>query len=349
MRCKSSDIFENSNIFAEKIRKIMQKIIGIGNSLVDVLARVNHEELLEEMKLPKGSMQLIDSEELALISKRMRTFEHTRASGGSAANTMKALAKMGVDAGFIGKTAADEFGLFFRSELENSGVHTSLICKKTGSTGIASTFITPDGQRTFATYLGVSAGLNADDITADLFEGYDILYIEGYLVQNHELIEHTMNLAKHKRMTICLDLASYNIVENDHDFFQSLLARYVDIVFANEEEARAFIGHDMDEAARELGKLCPVAVVKLGSHGSSVFAHNEYHACPAEKVKNIVDTTGAGDYFAAGFLDAYVHEEPLESCIRQGGILAASVIQVIGTTLNDAEWKQTLSQLRAAN
>lgn len=349
MRCKSSYIFENSNIFAEKFRKIMHKIIGIGNSLVDILARVNHEELLEEMNLPKGSMQLIDSEELALISKRMRTFEHTRASGGSAANTMKALAHMGVNAGFIGKTASDEFGLFFRSELENSGVHTSLICKDSGSTGIASTFITPDGQRTFATYLGVSAGLSAKDITPNMFEGYDILYVEGYMVQNHELIEHTMNLAKHRRMTICLDLASYNIVESDHDFFKSLLARYVDIVFANEEEARAFIGCDMKEAARELGKLCPVAVVKLGSQGSSVFANNTYHECPAEKVKNIIDTTGAGDYFAAGFLEAYVHEKPFQNCIRQGGILAGAVIQVIGTTLKPAEWQQTLKQLQATN
>jgi len=349
LRCKSSDIFENSNIFAEKFRKNMQKIIGIGNSLVDILAQVNHDELLEEMNLPKGSMQLIDSEELALISKRMRTFEHTRVSGGSAANTMKALAHMDVNAGFIGKIATDEFGLFFRSELETSGVRTSLICKNSGSTGIASTFITPDGQRTFATYLGVSASLSEKDITPNMFEGYEILYVEGYLVQNHELMEHTMNLAKSRRMTICLDLASYNIVESEHDFFQSLLTRYVDIVFANEEEARAFIGYDVKEAARELGKVCPIAVVKLGNQGATVFANNTYHHCPAEKVKSIVDTTGAGDYFAAGFLEAYVDKKPFQTCIRQGSILAGAVIQVIGTTLSPAEWAQTLKQLHATN
>ena len=328
--------------------EIMQKIIGIGNSLVDILAKVNHESLLEDMGLPKGSMQLINSEELAFISKRMRSLEHTKASGGSAANTMKALARMGVEDSFIGKIASDEFGLFFRSELEACGVHTALINKPSGSTGIASTFITPDGQRTFATYLGASAGLCAEDITLELMEGYDMLYVEGYLVQNHELIEHTMDLAKRRRMTICIDLASYNIVESDRDFFHSLLARYVDIVFANEEEADAFVGKKTEEAARELGRLCPIAVVKLGGRGSSVYAGGKYYFTPAEQVEHIVDTTGAGDYFAAGFLYAYIHERPFDECIATGGKMAAKIIQVIGTTLTTMEWERTLEQLETS-
>ncbi len=318
----------------------MQKIIGIGNSLVDVLAKASSDTILEEMNLPKGSMQLIGSEELALISRRMRHMEHTRTSGGSAANTMKALAHVGISSGFIGKTAEDEFGLFFRSELESAGVKTQLICRKSGSTGIASTFISPDGQRTFATYLGVSAELNDTDITPDLFEGYDILYVEGYLVQNHQMIEKAVRLAKDKGMTVCLDSASYNIVENERDFFNHLISQYVDIVFANEEEGRAFTGKAPKEAARAIGSLCHIAIVKCGSHGACACSGNEFIAVPAEKVDAVVDTTGAGDYFAAGFLQAYTKGKALPECIRTGGLLAGAIIRVIGTTLQPSTWKQ---------
>ena len=318
----------------------MQKIIGIGNSLVDVLAKVNNDAILDEMNLPKGSMQLISSEELALISRRMRNLEHTRTSGGSAANTMKALAHIGIDSGFIGKTAEDEFGLFFGSELKRAGVKTQLICRKSGSTGIASTFISPDGQRTFATYLGVSAELNDTDITPELFEGYDILYVEGYLVQNHQMIEKAIRLAKEKGMTVCLDLASYNIVENERNFFNHLITQYVDIVFANEEEGRAFTGEAPKEAAQTIGALCHIAIVKCGSRGACACSGNDLLTVPTEKVNDVVDTTGAGDYFAAGFLHAYTKGKALSECIHTGNLLAGAIIRVIGTTLQPSDWEQ---------
>ncbi len=323
----------------------MQKIIGIGNSLVDILARVSHDTVLEEMHLPKGSMQLIGSEELALISGRMRHLEHTRASGGSAANTMKALARIGVGAGFIGKIAQDEFGLFFASELESAGVQAKLVCRKTGSTGIASTFISPDGQRTFATYLGISAELSDTDIVSGLLDGYDILYVEGYLVQNHRMIEKVIRMAKDKGLKVCLDLASYNIVESDRDFFHELVSHYVDIVFANEEEGRAFTGKEPEDAVRELASLCPIAVVKCGSRGACACTDNGFFMVPAEKINDVVDTTGAGDYFAAGFLYAYINGKTMDECIRIGGILAGAVIRVIGTTLPLAGWEQIVNTI----
>ena len=323
----------------------MQKIIGIGNALVDILVRIGHDATLEEMNLPKGSMQIIDSEGLALISQNMRGRELKRASGGSASNTMKALARVGVTSAFIGKIANDEFGLFYQSELNTAGVHPFLIKKGSGSTGMASTFITPDGQRTFATYLGVSAALCADDIKPELFDGYDILYVEGYLVQNHQLMERVLFLAKQRGMKICLDLASYNVVENDHDFFRNILTEYVDIVFANEEESRAFTGKEPLEAACDLSKICSVAIVKMGEKGSCVYTNGELHQVPAEKVEKVVDTTGAGDYFAAGFLYGYVHQKPFEECLRIGGILAGAIIRVVGTTLHADEWTSILSNI----
>lgn len=317
----------------------MQKIIGIGNALVDILVRVNHDEALKEMNLPKGSMQLVDSATLALISKRVRSMEHTRASGGSAANTVKALARMGVDTGFLGKTATDEFGIFFKRELENAGVQVILSRAQNGSTGIASTFITPDGQRTFATFLGAAADLKPSDITQASLRGYDILYVEGYLVQNHALMEHVLSLAAQQRMTVCLDLASYNVVAAELDFFRSILGRYVDIVFANESEARAFTGEEPLDAAHSLGQLCRISIVKMGEQGSCVMAGGKLYRSPAVHVENVVDTTGAGDYFAAGFLYGLVNGYEPEACLNMGGLLASRVIQVVGTTLNDAEWQ----------
>lgn len=320
----------------------MQKIIGIGNALVDILVRVSHDGVLQALNLPKGSMQLVDSATLGLISKRVRTLEHTRASGGSAANTVKALARMGAETGFIGKTASDEFGMFFRRELESAGVQVVPAGRPgNGSTGIASTFITPDGGRTFATYLGAAAELRDSDITEDMLKGYDILYVEGYLVQNHALMERVLSLAAKGRMTVCLDLASYNVVAAERDFFRSILARYVDIVFANEEEARAFTGEDPLKAARRLGDLCRVGVVKMGERGSCVMADGEITRSAAVKVDRVVDTTGAGDYFAAGFLYALVAGGGPAECLAMGSRLASRVIRVVGTTLHDAEW-QTL-------
>ena len=316
----------------------MKKILGIGNALVDKLVKVGDESLLEELNLPKGSMQLVDTERYLSISQRMASMSAERATGGSAGNTILALANLQTSPGFIGKISDDENGRFFADNCRAHGI-TPYLLKDELPTGVASTFITPDGQRTFGTYLGAAACLQPEDVDAVDFKGYTYFYIEGYLVHNHALIEHAVDLARAAGLKVCLDLASYNIVEADRDFFAYLLSK-TDVVFANEEEARAFTGKAPREALTDLAALCEVAVVKGGADGAWAQRAEEVSFAEAMPVAEVVDTTGAGDFFAAGFLYALAQERPLKACLQAGAVLSGEVIQVIGTTLPESTWQQ---------
>lgn len=315
----------------------MKQVIGIGNALVDALFRISDGGMLEELGLPAGSMQLIDSERYREIGLRMREFPQTLATGGSACNTVLALACMGGSPGFIGKIGDDEYGRFFAENCRSNGIRTHLL-GDARPTGVASTFITPDGQRTFGTYLGAAACMTAEDIKEDLFEGYDYLYVEGYLVQSHRLIERAADVARERGMKVCLDLASYNIVEAERDFFAQLLTK-TDIVFANGDEARAFTGKAPAEALTELAGICETAVVKVGGDGAMAQSGTEKAHVPAVPVPAVIDTTAAGDFFAAGFLYAHAAGRRLESCLRCGAVLASEVIQTVGTKLDGDVWE----------
>ena len=221
----------------------MDKIIGMGNALVDVLVTLQDDSLLDEMSLPKGSMQLINEDKFLKISGKFSDMKTHKATGGSVGNTVLALANLGAHPGFIGKIGNDDFGQYFKKNGLKQGIDMKLLAGDL-PTGVASTFISPDGERTFGTYLGAAATMKAENLTLDMFKGYAYLYIEGYLVQDHELILRAMQLGKEAGLQICLDMASYNIVEGDLEFFDILITKYVDIVFANEEEAKAYTGKD---------------------------------------------------------------------------------------------------------
>ncbi len=312
----------------------------MGNALVDVLATLNDDRILDEMGLPKGSMQLIDDAMLQQINNFFGQMQTHLATGGSAGNTILGLACLGAGTGFIGKVGKDTYGDFFRDNLEKNGIEDKLLTSNLPS-GVASTFISPEGERTFGTYLGAAASLKAEDLTPDMFRGYSYLYIEGYLVQDHEMILRAIKLAKEAGLQIALDLASYNIVEGDKEFFTLLVEKYVDILFANEEEARVFTGCTQPEEALErLGKLCRIAVVKVGSEGAYVCRGSETVKTQAIRVSRVVDTTGAGDYFAAGFMYGLTRGYTLKQCARIGALLAGNVIQVIGTTVSAGQWNE---------
>jgi sugar/nucleoside kinase (ribokinase family) len=315
----------------------MDKIIGIGNALVDVLATLPDDNLLVEMGLPKGSMQLIDEDKFLTITRKFADMKTHQATGGSAGNTVFALANLGAAPGFIGKTGKDEFADFFARHGKKFGVDLKLL-RGDLPTGVASTFITPDGERTFGTFLGAASTLTADDLSVEMLRGYDYLYIEGYLVQNHDLILHAAQLAREAECQICLDLASYNVVAADLEFFDMLVTKYVDIVFANEEEAKAFTGHGPEQAVHDIAAKCSVAVVKMGARGSLVQKGTECVTVQTPMVKRVVDTTGAGDFYAAGFMYGLSCGYSLDKCCRIGSLLASQVIQVIGTTLSRKRW-----------
>ena len=316
----------------------MEKIIGIGNALVDVLVRLKDDALLGQVGLPKGGMTLIDEARQKVLRARMEGLPVEQATGGSAGNTMLALARLGGKAGFVGKVGRDAMGRFYEENCKEVGIDACLLqCDL--PTGVANTFISPDGERTFGTCLGAAATLQASDITPELFEDVGMVHIEGYLVQNHELMEAICQTAMEQSVQLSLDLASYNVVAADLPFFRHLVQDYIDIVFANEEEAFAFTGKkDPLEALREIAAYKCLAVVKLGGKGSSARLGDEEVVIKANKVP-VVDTTAAGDFFAGGFLYALNKGASLRECLDFGTLLAGKIIGVVGTRLPEETWK----------
>ncbi len=338
MRCKGNSIFPNIQYLCRNFFYNHMKILGMGNALVDVLVRLNDDNILNELELPKGSMQLINADKREKIFKKINGMSIQLASGGSASNTLLALAKMGIDSGFIGKVGSDEYGSFYIREIKEAGVTPHFFSEKAPS-GTAMTLISPDGERTFGTYLGAAAELTATELQIELFNPYNYFYIEGYLVQNYELIESAIKMAKHLGCTIALDLASYNIVDENRAFLSQLIKDYVDIVFANEEEAKALTGQKAEEAVKTLAAQTQIAVVKIGSEGSLVMKGDHLIHVPAIQTQ-IVDATAAGDFYSAGFFYGMAHQADLEKCAQIGSLLASNVIKVVGTKLSEECWNE---------
>jgi sugar/nucleoside kinase (ribokinase family) len=314
------------------------KIAGLGNALVDVLIQLSDESVIHKLNLPKGSMQLISSDEIALVSNQIQSLSSILLSGGSAANTIHGLAKLGEKCTFIGKVGKDEYGNFYNSDLKNAGVN-SILYRSNTETGRAFTFITPDSERTFATYLGAAVELCSDDIDHELFKGIDILHVEGYLVQNTRLIEKAFKIAKDVGIKISLDLASYNVVESNRKFLSEVISKYVDIVFANEEEAKAYTGMIPYDALDYIAKQCEIAIVKIGKEGSLIKSGDLTVRIDAISAK-VIDTTGAGDQYAAGFLHGYSEHQEIEQCGKIGALMARNVISNYGARIPDNLWQK---------
>ena len=211
----------------------MKRVIGIGNALTDMLVNLKTDKVLDTFNLPKGSMSLVDAALQTEISKSVAGLPYSLSLGGSAGNTIRAMARLGCDVGFIGKVGTDKTGDFFIQALENLGIEPFIFRGKERS-GRCVSLISPDGERTMVTFLGAALELSAAEVTSAIFEGYDCLYIEGYLVQDHELIAGAVRTAKACGLKVAIDLASFNVVEANLEFLRSLIQDYVDIVFAIE-------------------------------------------------------------------------------------------------------------------
>jgi sugar/nucleoside kinase (ribokinase family) len=315
----------------------MKKILGIGSTLVDILSQVPNEEVLNELNLPKGSMTYVNINDAVSIGERLaQQYGSQRAAGDSAANTMSGLARLGAKSGFLTMMGNDEMGQFFTNEMTRTGVEM-LALKSNTPTGRVIAMVTPDGERTFATCLGASIELSPDDIKPELFDNWDIFYIEGYLVANPDMLRKAISTAKDKGLKIAIDLASYNVVEESRDFLLELVNNYVDIVFANEQEALALTGMEPENALHYIAERCDIAVVKIGAKGAYIQRGNEIVTIPPMKA-DVVDTTGAGDMWAAGFLAGLVKGEPLQKCGMMGAIVAKNIIEVMGAKMDDERW-----------
>jgi len=323
----------------------MAKVIGLGNALMDIMTPLENDDIVNQINFPKGSMQLVDAEKSNEILKLTGHIKSKLASGGSAANTIHGLARLGTATSFVGKVGRDDFGKLFKEDLEQSGITPSLFYTNT-ETGRAVALVTPDSERTFGTYLGAAVELSPDEMTPQVFEGHDILHIEGYLVFNEQLIEKAVKTAKECGLKVSLDLASFNVVEAQLKFLQRIVKNYVDILFANEEEARAYTGEsDPEKALRKIAEVVELSIVKVGKDGSLIMQNNQITHVGVIEAKPI-DTTGAGDYYASGFLHGYLNGLSHEKSGEIGALLAGKVIEEMGAQIANDVWELILEEVK---
>ena len=316
----------------------MKRVIGIGNALTDVLVNLRNEDVLHNHNIARGSMSLVDSELQSQISKEVAGLPHSLSLGGSADNTIRAMARLGTEVGFIGKVGHDNTGDRFEQALRNLGIEGKIF-RGDKPSGKCISLVSPDGERTMLTHLGAAAEMHAEDISKELFDGYDCLYIEGYLVQEHSLIETAIRTAKEQGLQVAIDLASFNVVEENLEFLRSIVAKYIDIVFANEDEARVFSGEaEPINALQFISEMCDLVVVKIGTKGALIKHKGEVIHIGIMAAAKRVDTTGAGDFYAAGFMYGLCEGLSLRQCGTIGAITAGKVIEVVGPTLGEETW-----------
>ncbi len=320
----------------------MKRVIGIGNALTDMLVNLKNNAVLTRFDLAKGSMSLVDATLQTEISKSVAGLPYSLSLGGSAGNTIRAMARLGCEVGFIGKVGRDKTGDFFVQALENLHVEPAVF-RGTERSGKCVSLISPDGERTMVTHLGAALELSAPEIEPDLFDGYDCLYVEGYLVQNHELIRKAVRTAKACGLQVAIDLASFNIVAENLEFLRELVRDYVDIVFANEDEAKTFTCEaEPLNALQAISEMAHLAVVKIGMKGALIKQGDEVVHVGIMAAAKRVDTTGAGDFYAAGFMAGMCDGLSLRQCGTIGAVTAGKVIEVVGTTFGEESWEEIL-------
>lgn len=312
--------------------------IGLGNALVDVLLKLDTDHTLKEIGIQKGAMDMIGRDQMIAIRQTQERLEKSEAPGGSVCNTMRAMAHLGAEVGFIGKIGDDAVGRFYEKAVREAGV-TPYFVRTSGESGSCTVLISPDGERTMGTFLGPAATLRPDEIREEVLARYQCIYIEGYLIVNEPLVRTTMQKAKKLGLKVALDLSNFNIVNAFKGLLEELIPAYVDILFSNESEAQAFTGKTPGEAVKELSRMVDISVVTLGKEGALVGSRGVFCQVPAEGGKP-VDTTGAGDNFAAGFLYGQSVGATLEQSARIGSLLAGHVIDVVGPEIPAYEWEQ---------
>ena len=317
----------------------MKRVIGIGNALTDMLVNLSSDEVLTRYNIARGSMSLVDSKLQSEVSKAVAGRPYSLSLGGSADNTIRAMARLGAEVGFIGKVGRDTTGDFFEQALSNLGIQP-VIFRGDNRSGKCVSLISPDGERTMLTHLGAALELHADEISEQVFTGYDCLYIEGYLVQDHTLISSVARKAKQCGLKVAIDLASFNVVAENIDFLRELVREYVDIVFANEDEAKTFSGESEPiNALQYISEMCNLAIVKIGMKGALIKQGEQVVHVGIMAAAKRVDTTGAGDFYAAGFLYGLTQGLDLRQCGTIGAVTAGKVIEIVGTTLSDEAWE----------
>lgn len=321
-------------------------VVGIGNAIVDVLAP-SPDAFLEGLGLAKGSMNLIDADRALELYNAMGPA--TEASGGSAGNTIAGLANFGGSGAYIGKVADDELGRVFAHDIRAAGAKFDVPLAQDGSAPTARCliFVTPDAQRTMCTYLGACVELGPKDVDEQTIAGAQVTYMEGYLWDPEDAkdaFRKAMQIAHASNRKVSLSLSDSFCVERHRDDFRHLVDNDVDILFANEDELKSLYQTDsFDDALQAVRGKVQVAALTRSENGSVVISGDEVHVIDAEPVDKVVDTTGAGDLYASGFLYGLTNGKDLATCARLGGMAAAEVISHYG-----ARPERSLKELAAS-
>jgi sugar/nucleoside kinase (ribokinase family) len=310
----------------------VKKILGIGTALVDVICQVD-DSTITQLKLSKGSMTLIEEDQIQEI--RSSFVEPLMTSGGSVCNTVHELNYSNHNASFYGKLNNDEYGKAFLKDLQSAGIDFQGVIKEEDlPTGCCNILVSPDGERTMATHIGIGSQLHPDEVSADTLKDIDHVYMESYL-WDHDLTKQTLQkvgeIAKAQNIETSLSLSDPFCVDRHRDELKKFVEDYVDIVFCNFDEAKMFSEcESMADVSAYLQNFSKKIVMTVGAEGSYYFEGDNTVYQPATKVDNVIDTTGAGDNFAAGFLDFYLSDKSIQEALSQGNHKASQVIQQLG-------------------
>jgi len=313
-----------------------KSILGIGNAIVDIFCRVN-DDFIKKNKLIKGSMRLINKDEFDHLKKKIKI--NKIVAGGSAANTMAGISYLGGDASFVGKINSDELGLIYKKSLFDISVKFNYIEKKEKlTTGASIILITPDSERTMCTYLGVSSQLSAMDLNAKQIENKKLVFLEGYLWDkgaSEKMFKYLIKIAKKNKIKIAMSLSDIFCVSRHKKDFINLLKNDLDILIGNEKECIELTGSkNIKESINELKKFNKLIVITRGQKGSLAIQDGNIINCKANKINKVLDLTGAGDLFAAGFLKKYLEKSEIKKCLYTGTLIASKIIKKIGARLN---------------
>jgi fructokinase len=312
-----------------------KKILGVGNAIVDVLAKVD-DEFLKKNQLTKGSMKLINKSEFENLKKNIKIEKVV--AGGSVANSMAGVAYLQGSASFVGKINSDNFGELYKKSLQDINVKFSYIEKDEDlSTGASIILITPDSERTMCTYLGISSHLSASDINEKNIADHKLVFLEGYLWDkgiSEKMFKHVISIAKRNKVKIAMSLSDIFCVNRHKQDFYNLLKNQLDILIGNENEINELASKkNLLDSINQLKILNKLIVITRSENGSIAIKNNEIINCKSVKVDRILDLTGAGDLFAAGFLKEYLDNSDIKKCLEIGSKLASKIIQKIGARL----------------